>query len=473
MPFTELRGRRIGIAGGGLAGLAAAAALVEYGAKVEVFEARRRTGGRAGSFLDEASGQWIDHCQHVAMGCCTNYHELLEQAGASDLMQHHKQLYFFDAAGKRCNFKAAWLPAPLHLAPSFMGLRYLTLRERVSLAITLLRLVRLREQETSGRTIGDWLCEQKQSAGAINRFWAVVLVSALGETLDRASLAAARKVFRDGFFLSRQAYTVQTPRVPLDELFNKLIHWLEQQGATIHTGNRVEAVSSHNGGIEFTCNNGDPFPLDHAVIATPWRQTARLLKPLASAKGIERLAEDAASISSAPITAVHLWFDRPFTPLPHAVLIDRLSHWMFQRDAGNDDEHYYQVVISASRGLQGVPAAEIQAEVVQDLASIWPEVNDAKLLRYRVVTQREAVFSLTAHCQQIRPHQRTSVPGLYIAGDFTQTGWPSTMEGAVISGRRAAQCLLEDASNGSFQQSLVKPPLRAGWLAKLLTWGRR
>jgi len=471
MPFTELRGVRVGIAGGGLAGLAAAASLVQFGAVVEVFEARRRAGGRAGSFYDEASGEWIDHCQHVAMGCCTNYHDFLQQTGAGNLLQHHQQLYFFDAQGRRCNFKAAWLPAPLHLAPSFLGLRYLTWGERLSLASALLRLVRLRPEETQGRTVGSWLEQQRQTPGAINRFWAVVLVSALGETLERASLAAAQKVFRDGFFSSRGAYTIQTPRVPLDQLYDTVIKWLKENGATVHTGDRVEAVETGaGGGVSLKCNHGARHAFDAAVIATPWRQCGRLLQPLSGSTGIERLAENAASITSAPITAVHLWFDRSFTTLPHAVFVDRLSHWMFQRDAGGAGGCYYQIVISASRGLHGVPAAEIQAEVVKDLASVWPEAGQAKLLRYRVITQREAVFSLTPHCEQLRPGQRTGLPGLYIAGDFTQTGWPSTMEGAVISGRLAAQYLLEDLGGGSAPQQLVTPPLKPSWLSQLLMW---
>lgn len=463
---AEAASPRIAVVGGGLAGLAAAAALAERGCQVDLYEARRRLGGRAASFYDAAGGEWIDHCQHVGMGCCTNLHDFCRRAGLADLLRRDRVLYFFGPDGRMFPFSASrWLPAPLHLAPALLRLGYLSLRDRLVIARTMLRLARC--TENSEVTIGQWLRQQGQSPQAIERFWSVVLVSALGEELDRASLSAARKVFVDGFMSHRTAYEIDVPRVSLGELYGeRLERWLNDRRVTLHLGTPVKQIVADADRVrEIVLADGARCTVDGVVVAVTWKWIRELfdeatLARLPELSGVDR-------IESAPITGVHLWFDRAITDLPHAVLVGRLSQWLFNRGTTTPmaSEHYYQIVISASRSLAGRERSTIVDEVVTDLASIWPTAREAKLLRWRVVTEQAAVFSVRPDIEALRPPQQTAIANLALAGDWTRTGWPSTMEGAVRSGYLAAEAMLRAFRRN---ERIVAPPLKAARLARFL-----
>ena len=428
--------RSIAIVGGGLAGMAAAVAAVERGFHVTLFERGPALGGRAGSFRDPKLGRLVDLCPHVAMGCCTELLDFCRRTGIDGRFARHRVLHFFGPDGRRYDFAAVgWLPAPLHLLPGLMRLGYLTLRDRGSIVRAMLRLVRTSPGD-DGATIGRWLREQHQSQRAIERFWTVVLVSALGDTVDRVSRSAARKVFIDGFLGSRDAYEVLVPQVPLGQLWREIHAWLVAHGVEIHLRRgvaQVEGDSRRATGIVLADGSRQEF--DHVIAAVSWRQIGRLLCP-ALRSALPELAR-IEEIEPSPITAVHLRFDRRLSPLPHAAIVGRLSQWVFQRSA----EPHYEVVISASHGLLGRPHSETVSEVLADLATIWPDVRDAELLGSRVVTQPAAVFSVRPGIDRLRPGQKTAVSNLFLAGDWTSTGWPATMEGAVRSGRMALESI--------------------------------
>jgi squalene-associated FAD-dependent desaturase len=437
---------RVAIVGGGLAGMAAAAALVEGGLQVELFEARRMLGGRATSFRDPVSGELVDHCQHVSMGCCTNLANFCQRTGIDKLFRREPTLHFIGPDGRRCDFRATpWLPAPLHLGPALWRLTYFSAWERLSLARTLARLARLRQP--GEKTVGAWLTEQKQSERLIELFWSPVLVSALGECLERASLRYARQVFVTGFMAARQAYELLIPTVPLGQLYGEhLKRWFEHQGVVLHTSAQVSSVMGDaRGASGVRLADGQTRRFDFVIVATTWRRAAELLPAAMQAAWpqVHRWKE----IDGAPITGVHLWFDRRITTLEHAVLVGRLSQWLFYRGQVLREgvaAHYYQVVISASRSLAGRAHDEIVAEVGRELQAIWPVATEATLLAARVVTEPAAVFSVTPASEALRPGQRTAVPNLFLAGDWTATGWPATMEGAVRSGNLAAQAVLHE-----------------------------
>ena len=436
----------VAIVGGGLAGLSAAAALCERGFSVDLYEAKRRLGGRAGSYLDKESGEPIDHCQHVAMGCCTSFLDFCDRTGILALFERHRRLHFFGPEGQRCEFGAVpWLPAPLHLGSAFLGLSYLSLAERASIAVALGQLSRLTDREPSDEiTVAKWLRQQRQTPRSIERFWQVVLVSALGESLDRSSLTAARKVFVDGFMSNRGASDVLIPRVPLAELYDRIAQWLAKRGVTLHFNMPVEKVELTAGGeplLRFKDKNSRQP--EFVICAVPWRTAADLL-PTSLATAIPE-------IHSSPITSLHLWFDRPITPLPHAVLVGRLSQWVFARGQGlgvrsqESVRHYYQVVISASHDLAGREREDVLREVRDDLNGVFPDAREAELLRWQMITEQEAVFSVRPGLEAQRPSQQTCIPKLFLAGDWTATGWPSTMESAVRSGYLAAEAVLRAA----------------------------
>jgi len=447
LSFSPNRSATVAIVGGGLAGLSAAAALCERGFRVELFDARRRLGGRAGSYVEKETGQAIDHCQHVAMGCCTSFLDLCRRTGILELFERHGTLHFFGPEGERCDFQASsWLPAPLHLGRAFLGLTYLSLAERLSIAATLLWLSRLPAKEQPGElTIGQWLQRRKQSPRSIERFWQVVLVSALGESLDRASLAAVRKVFVDGFMSARGASDVWIPKVPLAELYRRIAEWLTKRGVNIHLGAPVAKIENQNAAeLSLRFKDGPPRQFDTVISAVPWRLAAEILPT--------SVASQIPDIHSAPITSLHLWFDRPITPLPHAVLVGRLSQWVFARSQESGG-HYYQVVISASHELAGRQREDVLREVHSDLNAIFPAARSAELLRWQMITEQEAVFSVRPGLEALRPSQQTNIPNLFLAGDWTATGWPSTMESAVRSGYLAAEAVLQAAGR---ENRLVK-----------------
>lgn len=476
---------KVAVVGGGLAGLAAAVALCQRGVRVELFEARHKLGGRAGSYADKESGELVDHCQHVAMGCCTNFLDFCRQTNIAEQFTRHRTLHFFGPDGKRCDFRAsALLPAPLHLAPALREQTYLSAADRRAIASAMLRLARLRTtDDAQDPTIGHWLRERKQSLAAIEHFWKVVLVSALGESLDRASLTAARKVFVDGFMAASSAYEVLTPNAPLGELYDERVAgWLRKRGVTIHLGCSVEQIAGTGHNVTHVlCKDGRELPFDFVVAALPWRRLPDVLAPELAA-AIPEAVRAANEMQSSPIAGIHLWFDRPFTDLPHAVIVGRLSQWVFSKCRMQSAEcsapdhettlhsalgtlHYYQVVISASRVLAGRERNDVLTEVLGDLHAVFPQSRTANLLRWQMITDQDAVFSVLPGLSQIRPPQRTAVPNLFLAGDWTATGWPATMEGAVRSGYLAAEALLESFGR---RQSIVAPDLPRSWLARWL-----
>jgi squalene-associated FAD-dependent desaturase len=461
----------IGIVGGGLAGLAAATVLAHEDVAVVLFEARRQLGGRAGSLPLEDDADEIDHCQHVAMACCTNFLDFCRRNGVDSHFRRERKLHFFGPAEERIDLAPPrFLPAPLHLAPFLFRLRYLTFSERLSIARALLRLARYESQETvSAPSIGQWLTDNGQTESAKELFWSVVLVSALGESLDRSSVAAARKVLIDGFMANRNAYQVDVPTLSLGELYDGYVaRRLESCQVTIRRETAVRQIHHASDALQVELADGTSDCFDYLILAVPWRRAESLLD--------ETLRQQLPELDgwskqpSSPITGVHLWFDRPLTELTHAVLIGHLSQWVFNHgrtvSSGNDETgYYYQVVISASRDLASMEREELVDRVVDELRRLWPMSEQATLLKSQVITQREAVFSYMPGLDRRRPQQQSSLPRLLLAGDWTYTEWPATMEGAVRSGYLAAEAFL--AQRGQ-PQSLLVPGLQPSWIARLL-----
>ena len=478
-----LSSMRIIIVGGGLAGLAAAVALTERGLKCVVLESRPRLGGRASSFADATSGTDVDNCQHVSLGCCTNFRHFCQTTGLAGFFRTEKTLYFVGPTGAIDEFSASAWPAPLHLAGAFARLSYLSWRDKLALGRGLRSLARCIRPDEQGLPFSEWLIRHGQTPAAISRFWHVVLVSALSESLDRIDVGHARKVFVDTFLANRAGWLIDIPTVPLEELYGgRLTDWLTSRGSEIRLqatvegleliGDRVTAVRLSSGEVV----SGDEF-----IVALPFFRVLSVLPPSLAThpdlSGIERL-------EAAPISSVHLWFDRPITDLPHAVLVDRLCQWMFNRTAlscgagrglnsptpAMEPGFYYQIVISASRELAGQSRAAILEQVLGELSAVWPAIATARLLHSRQVTEHRAVFSPVPGVDALRPRQQSPLANLQLAGDWTRTGWPATMEGAVRSGYLAAANVL--GRNGR-TDPVVQPDLPVARLSRWLMGIRR
>ncbi len=435
---------RIAIVGGGLAGLSAAVALAGRGLQVELFEARRRLGGRASSFDDSPSGRAVDFGQHVALGACTALADLIRRTGLAGGWRRYRRIPFIGPDGQAHILAAVpWLPAPFHLLAGLLRLRLVPLAERWHIARTVWRWAQQAESlKCSPQTAAAWLAQQGEPLRAIECFWTPLLTSALGETLDRVAAHAGAFVCRHGLLGSRWAHELCVPTQPLAELFDRhLGRWLAEKGVAIRRASRVVAIEGSQGRASgLVLAGGIRCPFDFVVLAVPWWQAPRLL-----AGGLRAMLpqlEAAARLPAAPITAVHLWFDRPITSLAQAALVGRTSQWLFRPPARPPDRHYCQVVISASHGLRGLCHSLLAEQVCDELRRAFPAANGARLLRSRIVTEPKAVFALHPGVERLRPAQQTAVPNLVLAGDWTATGWPSTMESAVRSGTAAAGVIL-------------------------------
>jgi squalene-associated FAD-dependent desaturase len=445
---------RVVVIGGGLAGLAATTALAEKGCQVTVFESRGRAGGRASSFNDAASGRLVDTCQHVSMGCCTNLAHFCKSVGIAHFIQPQKCLYFLTPDRRISCFRADRLPAPFHLARSFLGLHYLTLAEKIRIAKGLLRL-RALPADVDG-SFADWLAQNGQTPRTVERFWGLVLTSCLNEEAELASLRYARKVFVDGFLRHRRGFEVELPSVPLGRLYGEELQlWLENHGVRLLLNKGIARVQGDGDRVEgIELRDGTLFDADSYVAAVPFDRLVDLLPQQWTLQ--HSCFSNLKNLDTSPVTSVHLWFDRPVMDLPHVVLVGCIGQWVFNRGKVDSGEHYLQVVVSAARTLRGMGHQAVQDRILSELQGLLPAAASATLLRGKVVTEHAATFSAAPGVDRWRPAQTTPISNLFIAGDWTATGWPATMEGAVRSGYLAAEALL---GRQGIQAKLVQPDL--------------
>ncbi|MBX6314848.1 MAG: FAD-dependent oxidoreductase, partial [Isosphaeraceae bacterium] len=448
-----------------------ASALVGRGLRITLVESRPRLGGRASSFIDPATGEPVDNCQHVSMACCTNLADFCARVGTRTLFRREPTLVFVGPDGRVSRLRAGPLPAPMHLAGSFLGANYLSFAEKLRVAYGLACL-RFARGDRPGESFADWLRRHGQTERTIERYWGTILVSALNERLDRMDVGHARKVFLDGFLRNRRGYEMEVPLVPLGELYgSRLEAWLRDHGVEVRltAGVRSVAIDDEGAVTGVTLRSGEAIAADFVILAVPFDRVRALL-PEATRARLPEL-EGIAHLEASPITGVHLWFDRPVFPFDHAAVVGRLVQWVFNhsalqgREAPEGGGQYLQVVISASYDLISHDKHSIRDAVLADMAGLWPAVSQAQLRRWWVVTEHGATFAVRPGVEAHRPAQRTGIDGLFLAGDWTATGWPATMEGAVRSGYRAAEGLLQDLGR---PERLVRPELPAGLLARLL-----
>lgn len=445
---------KIAIVGGGLAGLSAAERLLDAGKyDVTVFEAKRHTGGRAGSFSTSQNND-VDYCQHVAMGCCAELLGLLRRTNLTPFWQRYESLVFAHPDFKPSVFRPRkWLPPPLHLLPTIASMRYFSIAEKYRLVRGLAALLRSSEASLVDRTAADWLVQNGQSERLIECFWEPILVSALGETVARVSMGPARKTIVDGFAATRDASDVWVPRLPLGEMFgNRLTTAIKERGAEVCTRESVRSIDGDGDGdqIWLSTIQRERVEFDAVIVAVAWYRIASLMgKGVAAA--VDSL-DQINDIAGSPITGIHLWFDRAVLRVPSVVMLGTTAQWLFASPIQDGDSNYVQVVISAAIETidhnQTIDRDQLVAKVCDEIRAldtslVATDVADAVLVESKVVTDPRSVFSVTPHTERIRPTSQTRHRSLFLAGDIVATGWPATMEGAVISGQMAAAAVQE------------------------------
>jgi squalene-associated FAD-dependent desaturase len=453
------------VIGGGLAGLSSAVALAEAGLQVRLLEKRPHLGGRATSYT-LPDGSEVDNCQHVTLGCCTNLADFYSRVGAAGKIRFYDRLYFVDAQGRRSTMEASPLPPPLHMAPSFLLFSSLNLADKRSIASAMMTIALAGGNPPSidGVSMLDWLHRMKQTPAAIERFWRVVLVSALDEELSRTDARYGIEVFWKAFLANRGGYRVGIPSVPLGDLYGGCRQAVLQRGGEVRLRCGIREIRvRENRFVSVVMDDGTETSADACIAAVPHDALLNLL-PKEMSEGNGPLA-GLRNIKTSPITGVHLWYDRTVMTEPFLTLLDHTTQWVFNKtllyktaetdgadvrptrqsgqssEAGADGQ-YLQLVISASYGLVPQPRQEIIDLCRRELAEVLPATRDAQLRKATVIKEINATFSPEPGVDRWRPPQKVSVDNLFLAGDWTRTSWPATMEGAVRSGYLAAEALL-------------------------------
>ena len=469
------------VIGGGLAGLAAGVALAESGWRVRLFEQRPFLGGRATSYV-LPDGEHVDNCQHVTLGCCTNLEDFYRRVGSADKIRFFDRLFFLDPQGRRGEMQAGMLPAPFHMTGSFAAFAPLTLMDKLSIARAMLDILRTKGQptgldENGGISMLEWLGRRGQTEGAIERFWRVVLVSALDEELDRTDAHFGVDVFWKAFLSNRTGYRMGVPAVPLANLYDGCKLEIERRGGEVLLRAPVRGLKIENGEIAAVrFDEGKEETADAYVFAVPHTALTELLPE--SVKQSDPSLANLNKIKVSPITGVHFWFDRQVMKEPFITLIDTTTQWIFNKTElygdtngkaqKTDGGQYLQLVISASYDLLSKSRQEIIDLCLSEVRHALPAAREAHLVKATVIKEAAATFSPEPGVDRWRPKQETSVRGLFLAGDWTATGWPATMEGAVRSGYLAAEAVLRVArAPRKFLQPDLEPDgFVAMWLGK-------
>lgn len=453
--------------------MAASVALAAAGFEVDLLERRPFLGGRATSYeLPGSAGaaETIDNCQHVLLGCCTNLLDFYQRLGVRERIRFYDEVCFVtpdgrtsmmrrdagsgpspnSSAGRAEGAVSGW-PAPLHLFPSLRHFHALSWRDKLSIAAAVgavsFEFGMVSRAQLDSETMMSWLERHRQTRGAIECFWRVVLTSTLNEDLERASAWHGLQVLWKGFLANRDAYRVGLPSVPLGELYQ-----MDVPGVCVHPRVAVRSLEERRGRVA-AAHAGDAqrFPGAWFVVAVPFENAA------------EFLPDDYSAFSHSPIVGIHLWFDRPVLSRPFAALLGRTIQWAFRKPAQKpEDEGYVQCVVSAARTLAPLGRNEIIEMAVRELNEFFP-AHGATLLKATVVKELRATFSVAAGIERARPPAATHFPNCFLAGDWTDNGWPPTMEAAVRSGYQAAELI---AARAGRPRKFLIPELPAEGLSR-------
>ena len=423
------------VIGGGFAGLSAATALAEQGIRVLVLEARPTLGGRATAFIDPATGERVDNGQHVLVG---GYHETFAflrrlNTAADVYVQPDLHIDVIDRGGRVSTLKCPSLPPPLHLLGGAVGWKGIGWGDRAA-------LVHLRRVDDgpANQTVRQWLVRHRQTPRLIELLWEPLAVAALNQSIDQASGVAFAGVLRRMFTNERRDCALGLPLKALDELYAiPSSEYIERAGGAV----RVNAPARVTCNGRMTVRVRDDVLRPRAVIcATAWYALPSVFPDRPAP--LEAVLRAAESTDASPIVTVNLWFDRPVTPHSFVGLPGRAMQWVFDKRAllGEASSHL-SLVSSAATALVGRTNQELVDLALGELKVALPSVKDAELRRAVVVREKRATFSV-APGQPQRPQVDTAIPGLFLAGDWIDTGLPATIEGAVVSGHRAAAAAL-------------------------------
>jgi len=433
---------QIGIVGGGLAGLSAAVACGDAGAQVTLFESRTRLGGATWS--TQQNGLWIDNGQHVFLRCCESYLAFLRRLDVMDRVSLQSRLDIpVLMPGREAVFlRRGRLPAPLHMTASLLGFTHLGFADRLRVGRTALALrgLDLLDRSLDTQDFGSWLIAQGQSDVAISRFWDLFTRATINLAAGDASLALAAKVFQVGLLTEADAGDIGISRVPLSQLHAEpASEALEHLGAAVHTRAPVDAIECGSQGELTIRSRGQALPFDAVIVAAPHDAAAQILPDEAKIDRVALLA-----LGTSPIVNLHVVYDRRVTELEFAAAVETPIQWVFDRSAaaGLESGQFLAVSLSVADAYVGRSREALREEFAPALEELFPAARNARIQSFFATCERSATFRGAPGSAAMRPGAQTGVRGIALAGAWTNTGWPATMEGAVRSGIEAARTAL-------------------------------
>jgi len=453
------------VIGAGVAGLAAAVECAAAGRRVLVFERNHYAGGRARSFRDDTAGDIIDNGQHLLMGCYTATRRYLGRIGTEHLayLQPSLRIPYLRAVFATAEFSAVRLPAPFHVLGGLLRFAPLSSSERWqlrALAGTLLTSSGWKEQELDTMTADEWLTSLGQGPEARRYLWDVITIGALNDHPRNVSALLLYRVLRTAFFGARTNASLMIPTVGLSELLvDPAIQFIESHSGSVRLSIGVEHIlveKERVTGVQL--NDGTSVPASAVISTVPWYSFHQLTKssfPFPHSSITNQQSIFASSFSPSTILSLHLWFDRTVMHQDFAAVLDKRIQWIFAKRSVIPHAQRLTLVISGANALVELSKEELVADAMRDLEQLLPDIETAKLIHSVVIKEKRATFVPRPGLESLRPGTETEISNFFLAGDWTNTGYPATIEGGVMSGEKAGKRVLRQAQDESARGRVI------------------
>ena len=450
------------IIGGGLSGLSAAVELSALGRKVLLLEQHPHCGGRTYSFLDTATGSFVDNGQHLMMGCYRAARRFLRLIGAEHLalLQPALRINFLCPYQDHNNLVCARFPAPFNLLGGLLGFTAIPFKDRLKMLMVAKELMSTsseKEMELDHLTAEEWLTKLGQSGTSRKYLWDVITIGALNNFPKNVSALMLLRVLRTAFHGKSENASLFIPRVGLSELFvYPAVQFIKTHGGEVRTGIGVESMMLEGTLVRSVrTSEGKELQAKSFISAVPWYSFEEIQSAShyrSKREGDQRIVISdnhlKGSFKSSPIISIHLWLDREITSLDFAALLETRIQWLFNKSkllnekrVGTAIQQYLSLVISSAQEFISLNKKQLIEIAMEDLRRVLPQARDAKVIHSLVIKEKRATFIPFPGLEALRPDVRTKLENLFLAGDWTATGYPATIEGAVMSGRRAAELI--------------------------------